>query len=260
PVSGSTLSWGSEDLPDEFVDNVGDDIVDMAVSGDGSIIYVTVSSNETYRSSNGGESWTTATVVDGTDVLANVDFIAVAQDDPNYIAVVNATDPVVFISDDAGANWDTLLAVGGLTAVTDLAISVEKGGNHFIAVIGYDSTTVETWYYEIGAIGSVWTEAINGSPATADLAGAVAFSPNFYSDQVMVNITADTAGDTVDLNIFSFNTKTWNSGAFSDYPASLEQDTPAAINTLDAASIAMAPDYLGSDDDMRVLFYGLTVN
>ncbi len=262
PVSGSTLSWGSEDLPDEFVDNVGDDIVDMAVSGDGSIIYVTVSSNETYRSSNGGESWTTATVIDGTDVMADVDFIAVAQDDPNYLAVANTTGNLihVFISDDAGANWDTLGAVGALDTATDLAISVEKGGNHFIAVIGDDGGTVETWYYEIGAIGSAWTEATGGSPATADAAGAVAFSPNFYSDQVMVNITANVSGDTLDLNIYSFNTNTWNSGAFTAYPADLMQDTPGTLATLDSASIAMAPDYLGSDDDMRVLFYGLTVN
>ncbi len=259
PVSAGTLSWGSEDLPDEFVDTAGDNIVDMAVSGDGSIIYVTVSSNETYRSSNGGQSWTTALVKDGTDVMADVDFIAVAQDDPNYLAVANTTSHAVFISDDAGANWDTLGTVGDLDSIVDLAISVEKGGNHYIAVIGDDGGTSETWYYEIGAIGSVWTEATGGSPATANLSGAVAFSPNFYSDQVMVNITGDTAGDTVDLNIYSFNTGTWNSGAFTAYPASLEQDTPAAVDNL-TASIAMAPDYLGSDDDMRVLFYGLTVN
>ena len=264
PVSAGTLSWGSEDLPDEFVDTAGDDIIDMAISGDGSVIYVSVSSNLTYRSSNGGQSWTTATVIDGTDVLNNVDLIAVAQDDPNYIAVCNTTvtgDIYVFISDDAGANWDTLGTVGDLTTGTDLAISVEKGGNHYIAVIGDDGTNVETWYYEIGAIGSVWTLTTGGSPATATDAGAVAFSPNFYSDQVMVNITMDTAGDTVDLNIYSFNTNTWNSGAFTAYPASLEQDTPTGdILTLDAAAIAMAPDYLGSDDDMRVLFYTLTIN
>jgi len=262
PVSAGTLSWGSEDLPDEFVDTAGDNIVDMDVSGDGSTIYAVVSSNQTYRSSNGGSSWTTSTVIDGTDVMASADFIAVAPDDPNYVATCNGTGPHVFISDDAGANWDTLGMVEAATfVVSDLAISVEKSGKHYVSVAGADTGGAgEVWTYQIGAIGAVWDEvSADSGYDTCDNAAAVEFSPNFYSDQVMVAVTSDMANDEIHFQVYSFNQGTWNSGAFSDYPTNMVQssETPAS---LEAAAIAMAPDYLGSDEDMRVVFVGLAVD
>ncbi len=260
PVSAGTLSWGSEDLPDEL--EPGTDVIDMAVSGDGSTIYVAVSDNQSYRSTNGGESWSTATVIDGTDVMASVDFIAVAQDDPNYIAAANATGPHVFISDDAGANWDTLGLVDTASmTVNDLTISVEKGGNHFIAIAGADGGAAQLWTYEIGAIGSAWNEvsADAGFDAGNDVTAAVAFSPNFYSDQVMVAVTFDAATDEVNFQLYSFNTSTWNSGAFTAYPENLQQASET-LTSLESASLALAPDYLGSDDSMRIAFVGLALS
>jgi photosystem II stability/assembly factor-like uncharacterized protein len=271
PVSAGTLSWGSEDLPDEFVDNFGDDIVDMEVSGDGSTIYATAGGTDNtssygviYRSSNGGESWSTIQVHDDTDTLTPA-FVAVAPDDPNYIAVA-ASNSEVMISSDAGANWDTLGLANGSTNFTvwDLEISVEKGGNHFVAVCGVDTNDNdgEVHSYEIGAIGSNWDEisADTGYASTPEVAAAVAFSPNFYSDQVLVAVTEDDVTDALELQVYSYNQGNWNSGAFSDFPADLIQDTPSDLASIQAASIAMAPDYLGSDEDMRVLFVGLAVD
>jgi hypothetical protein len=90
------------------------------------------------------------------------------------------------------------------------------------------------------------------------MARAVAFSPNFYSDQVMVVVSGGPTANEAILQIFSFNTSTWNSGAFTAYPVDLVQASET-FTSFDAASIAMAPDYLGSDDSMRVAFVGLTV-
>jgi len=122
-------------------------------------------------------------------------------------------------------------------------------------------------YYEIGAIGATWkdttADADMGSGFTGgNLAGAVAFSPNFHSDQVMVAVTANYSSETVHFQIFSFNQKEWNAdaGTFTDYPVDLTQDTPANITSLDSASISMSPDYLGSDDALRIAFVALTVN
>ena len=269
PVSAGTLSWGSEDLPDEFVDTAGDNIVDLAVSGDGSVIYASVGSTTIYRSTNGGESWSSITVVDtGTpNVYLQADFLAVTPDDPNYLAVAsdNAT---VFISDDAGANWDTLGQINGgatIDDVWDLAISVEKGGNHFVAVVGDDGgADAEIWYYEIGAVGAQWKDAeadMGGADSAKNdiIAAAVAFSPNFYSDQAMVALTFDATNDETNFSMYSFNTNTWNSGAFIDFPKNLQQGSED-LASIQAAAIAMAPDYLGSDDDMRIAFVGLAVN
>ncbi len=272
PVSAGTLSWGSEDLPDEFVDNPAEDVIALVVSGDGSTLYATAGGIDSvssygiiYRSTNGGVSWTSIAVNDSTATITPA-LIAVAPDDPNYIAVADATS-TVFISDDAGANWDTLGIANVSTDFTvyDLDISVEKGGNHFVAVCGIDTTDTdgEVHSYEIGAIGSDWVEISTSAKnfkAATDVVAAVAFSPNFYSDQVLVAVGADYTSGDLDFSVYSFNQGNWDSGAFSHFATTdLTRDTPSAITALNAASIAMAPDYLGSDEDMRVCFVGLSV-
>ena len=244
----------SEDLPDEL--EPGTDIVDMAVSGDGSTIYVAIGTSAIYRSTNGGEGWSSITVLVGTNKLA-VDFLAVAPDDPNYVVAI-AANSTVYISDDAGANWDSLDQISGTMTTRDIDVSVEKDGDHTVAVAAEDGGAGEIWFYEIGQVSAAWTQATGGAFASATWAGAVAFSPNFYSDQVMVAVTADS--DSVDFQVYSYNTDVWNSGAFNNFPEDLQQDTPTTITALDAACIAMAPDYLGSDDSMRIAFVGLAVN
>jgi hypothetical protein len=269
PVSAGTLSWGSEDLPDEFTDGgAADSVTDMAISGDGSTIYIAFAdgvNNRIKRSTNGGESWSNIVVVDGTPPVAmTATYIAVAPDDPNYIAAMN-TAGLVYISDDAGANWDSL-GTCGAGAVYDLELSVEKGGNHFVAVAGDDGVAApgnqaELWYYEIGAIAAGWTDAWTnmggGDPAVTDEScQAVAFSPNFYSDQVMVAVSFDQ--NEINYSMYSFNTSTWNSGAFNAFPKNLRQASET-LTSMEAASLAMAPDFLGSDDSMRVAFVGLAI-
>jgi hypothetical protein len=266
PVSAGTLSWGAEDLPEEL-DWAGD-VVDIAVSSDGNTIYIADGSSIIYRSTNGGETWTEITVIANNIVMA-AEFIAVAPDDGNYIAVTsdNSTDPYVYISDDAGANWDSLGQVATATDtafedVRDLALSMEKSGNHFVAVAGTDNTSAEVWDYEIGAVGAAWAKTSGDSGFTAGQeAGAVAFSPNFASDQVMVAVT-ETDSAAIYLQIYSFNQGNWNSGAFADYPAKVVEHnaSDAVVDQLDSAAIAMSPEYLGSDDDLRVLFVTTTTD
>jgi len=185
PVSAGTLSWGDEDLPDEL--EMGS-ITDLAVFPGGSVIYaahdMAGADGKIFRSTNRGESWSSITVVDGSNVMTDPTFVAVAPDDENYIAAANSTGGV-FISSDAGANWDTLgdaltTGISGGT-LNDLAMSPEKAGRHTVAAACTDAAA-EVWSYEIGGVGADWTEtsADTGfAPEGGDVAGAVAFSPNF---------------------------------------------------------------------------------
>jgi len=261
PVSAGTLSWGDEDLPDELE---AGNVLDLAVFPGGGVIYAAHSSGDLFRSTNRGESWSSITVVDGKNIMTNPTFVAVAPDDENYLAVANATGGV-FLSSDAGANWDTLgdkLTTNGVT-VNDLAMSAEKGGKHTVAIAG-TAAAAAVWHYEIGGVGADWTETsldTGFAPEGGDVAGAVAFSPNFASDEVMVAVTAN-VGVAVYLHIYSFNQDNWNTGTFSAYPAEVVTHSAgdADVTGLDSASIAMAPDYLGSDDAMRIVFVGLTTD
>ncbi len=257
PVSAGTLSWGAEDLPDKFVTYDGQDVQDIAVSGDGSVIYASSNGTSTiYRSTNGGQSWSSITVIKNS-ITITAKYVAVTPDDANYIAV-SSDNGTVYISKDAGANWSNLGQCG--TVAYDLALSPEKGGSHTVAVAGDNGTGPQVWYYEIGAVGAAWNDAHadTGFQTDDDYARAVAFSPNFSSDQAMVAVTLDNSADEINFQMYSFNTNTWNSGAFSDFPVNLQQDSEA-LTTIESASIALAPDYLASDDSMRIAFVGLAV-
>jgi photosystem II stability/assembly factor-like uncharacterized protein len=260
PVSSGTLSWGTEDLPDELEEN--SDIVDMDEAG--GVLYAAIqvtpdgtgNDGEIFRSTNGGESWSGIVVVDNGDTL-DAEFVAVAPDDENFVAAANMSGSV-FISDDAGANWDTLGPPSTIAgSVRDLAVSPESGGDHVIAIA---TDAGEIWVYELGSIGADWDElSALGTFGTADIAGAVDFSRNFASDEVMLAVTLET-NVAVDLQVFSFNQDEWNAGVFSDYPAAVvtHHATDRKLGALDSASIAVSPDYLGSDEAMRIVFVGLT--
>jgi len=270
PISAGTLSWSDETIPSASGKVLlAGDVTDLAVSADGEIIYASAGTSTIYRSSNGGESWTAITVVDGDSVVMNADLVAVAPDDENYIAVAGTANETVYISDDAGANWDTLVAVSFMTNIYDLDVSVAKGGNHFVGVAGDNSSTLAVVaYYEIGAVGAAWKDTTQGDMgsdwdngnANDISARAVAFSPNFSSDEVMLAVSGDVTNDEVNFQIFSFDQKEWNddAGFGTDYPVNLAQDDGVATS-FDSASIALSPDYLGSDDSMRLAFVGITV-
>jgi hypothetical protein len=257
PVSAGTLSWGSEDLPDEL--EPGTDIADMDEAG--GVIYAAIQGGpddgEIFRSTNGGESWSGITVVDSVTLDASL--VAVAPDDENFLAAADNSGDV-YISDDAGANWDTLGAPATITgSVRDLAVSPESGGDHVIAIT---TDTGEIWVYELGSIGADWVElSALGTFGTADIAGAVEFSRNFASDEVMLAVTLET-NVAVHLQVYSFNQDEWNAGVFSDYPAAVvtHHATDRVLSDLDSASLAVSDDYLGSDEATRIVFVGLTTD
>ncbi len=268
PASALTLGWGNEDLPFDKtlvqVETVGDDIIDIAIADDGSVIYAaTGATNGLYRSTDTGKTWAQI------DTDNNTDFIAVAPDDTDWIAYVDNVTQLVYISEDAGASWDALPAIADATddleVIYDLAVSATRSDVHYVAVAGADTDGVgaDVFVFNVGASVPAWTSKADdtgrGATGTDSAAVAVAFSPNYASDKVMTAVTVDSGDPAVYYEVYSFDSSSWNdSAAFTDdYPASLT--TEAGISFLSSASIALAPDYLGSDDGMRLAFVGVTI-
>jgi len=268
PASASTLGWGNEDLPFDKtlvqVETIGDDIVDIAVADGGSIIYaVSGKTDGLYRSSDTGKGWSQI------DTDNNTDFIAVAPDDSNWIAYVDNVTQLVYISDDAGASWDALPAIADagddLEIIYDLAVSATRSSVHYVAVAGADTDGVgaDVFVFNVGAAVPAWSSKADdtgrGATGTDSAAAAVAFSPNYASDKVMMAVTVDRGDPAVYYEVYSFDSSLWNDAAAftDDYPSSLT--TEAGISFLSSASIALAPDYLGSDDALRLAFVGVTI-
>ena len=246
----------------------GSDVTDIAVGYDGSTIYaVSSTGNYTLKSTNGGTTWKQLNVIDGV-TLATIDkpsLVAVAPDDSDLMVVVaaNVTHPAeineVFLTLNGGTTFNELTE-HGLDAISCVAIAPASRGVHNIAVGGVDGGNAELAYFSLGATIPVWTSTITapgtwgvGVGPTGDVEfKAIEFSPNFASDMVMTVVSENAA-----LGLFeiaSFNSKKWNQdGGFSGYPVTVESSP-----SLTAASIALAPTYLGADPAERIAFVGIT--
>jgi hypothetical protein len=122
-------------------------------------------------------------------------------------------------------------------------------------------TTANVWYFDLGASAPKWNSTAydgSGFPLDQDTAYAVEFSPNVASDFVMAVVSSDNTGaGEVYLNLYSLNTKGWNkSAAFSGYPVNVQNGTNDIVSSLGAA-LTLSPDYLGSDDSLRISFVGI---
>jgi hypothetical protein len=287
PVSAADpLVWNMELTPSVVNNIITADFsaFDMAVNGD--TVYVagktTADNCVVYKSVNGGATFTLnndATTLLGFGVTGfNADFIAVAPDDANIVVVVDATNKAAFVTTIGGGFWSSMAlatAVPTLTAVNDLAISKSVFGTRYVAIAGNNGV----YYYNLGSATPVWTNAVNGSlfafnPLAAIPSNfwAVAFSPNFPSDYIMLAVSDNTgaAGTTattsaMQLHAASFNSYKWNSviGYFDNYPARIAP-IPATLSTgvltVTKASLALSPDYMGGDDVLRTSFVGLTAS
>jgi len=239
----------------------GVDVRNIAVTADGTRIYAvagdSVLENVVYVSSDAGSSWT------ALEVSIEADLVAVAPDNANVVAIVRKSPPAAYLSTNGGLTWNSLSAIkdkNGTAAniIYDIAISALNTGAHYIAVVGKEPGDIaNVWYTNTGLISPVWmeTNTLDDFSSVSEMK-AVAFSPNFPLDKVMVTV-GESDNSSVIFEIFSLSSHKWNTSAgFAGYPVTIISND--GITDLAAASISLAPDYLGSDDTKRTGFVGLT--
>ena len=268
PVSGGTLDWGKYT---PFPSTTGHvlapsfDVADLAVSGDGVLYAVNVSDNATWKSTNGGTTWSRLS----KEFLADVAFIAVAPDDSDIVAVAYPDSYTsswnASISTNGGSTWGDLAQIVvsgvGITTLTDLAVSASDGTKNYVGVAGTDDQgDADAWYFNAGATAPKWKSTNNETAFGAMQDGlAIAFSPNVASDKTMVLVAANSSGDEhTTMQLLNLSTEVWNTPFDSGFPVNIQNDSNNVTAT--SAAIGLAPDYLGSDDSMRVAFVGLKAN
>jgi photosystem II stability/assembly factor-like uncharacterized protein len=251
PASAGELDWSTfSPFPSTtgYVLANSTDVKDIAVSEDGVMYALTGADNFVYKSTNGGRSWTQLSKNFG----ANPEYVSVALDDSDMVAVSLTTD-AVWISTNGGSTWGDLNAgTAGIATIRDLSVSATDSGHNFVGVAADDTI----WYFEVGAAAPSWQDT-TGDPGWVAMTNALAvnFSPNIASDKVMVAVTGNTSGTW--LQVYSLNTEAWNTPFGSGYPVRIQNDTTDITDTT-MARIAMSPDYLGSDDSLRNLFVGIS--
>lgn len=245
------------------------EVKDIAVTDDGAI-FLTTATETIYRSTDLGKTWRVRAAVGSGPFL-----IAVAPDNRDLVAVADTTTNKVWLSRNGAFTFSNLGipqqdGEGATDLIRDIAISTETStGNHYIAVAGEEAGPyANVWYCEIYPMAvSAWqeTNSFAGFQATSSNSrvGAIAFSPNFAFDKVMLAITEQDDGsggvstDHVWLEFLSLNNQMWNL-FLPGYPVTIVSDT--GITNLVAASVSLDPQYLGSDDTMRLAFIGLTLD
>jgi len=261
PVSAGELDWGTFSPFPSTTGNVLTDnsIADIAVANDGIMYLVTGTENQTYKSTNAGKTWSKL----AEEFAANLAFVAVAPEDSDVLAVGYSTN--VSISTNGGSSWGDLgipsVTASTLGAMTDLQVSNADGSTYYIGVSGNSTGNFgDVYWFDSGASAPTWHNTANATgydnaDNTTVSALALAFSPNVASDKVMVAVTTNTTN--VYFQIYSLSTKKWNIPAgFADYPVNIQNDS-TDIDTAGNAAIALSPDYLGSDDSLRVGFVGI---
>ncbi len=267
PVSAGLAEWSAETIPSRTNNTLGPagvDIRDLAVANDNLVVYAapgdSITDNVVYKSTDSGIKWT------ALPVPIRADYVAIAPDNENLVAIANNITPTVFFSSSAGLAWQTLGTVqetphgAPAAAIYDLAISLAMVNIHYIAVAGKEAGNIANlWYYDLGAGMSAWHETNTFTGFVAENEVAVfAFSPSFSSDATVVAIT-DSVSTNVTLQTLKINSKMWNSSAgFTDFPCTIVNN--AGLNRLTSASLALSPGYSSDNPETRRVFIGFTVD
>ncbi len=282
PVSAADpLNWEPKtDSPSGAVWGLapGTDILDFDVNG--ATMYAALG---TYLVQTTGGPWANITsrlpvagvggVTEANDI-DDIDFVAIAPDDPNVVVVVDSTaNGTVAISTNGGASFSPMnLPNSATTVLSGVEISpMVTGGVRYIAVFGRSDTSNDPilYYYNYGPGVGSWTEAVSGATwgasYTKETTGAqddimaMKFSPNFPSDFMAVAVAANTGNvsGTMELHIMSFNSLLWDASIATLYP--ITSYTGTGTIAVNSADVALLPDYDGSDESLRIAFVGASI-
>jgi len=213
----------------------------IAAAPDGSVMFASANTtsgsanvSSLLRSSDGGYTWTTlidafsSTIVD----------IAVSPEYSSDTTVMVATEERVWTSVDGGTIFTGIQPTGWDTdeTITDMDVILDEGGR-LATMVGSSETTGE---------GDVWVQcpATTGSWWEAQEVGrdvlAVAFSPNFASDECIMAVTANLTG--AEMRVSFGSTK--DGGGWGESIGDAEfLDGSTAITNANRARIAFPDDF-----------------
>jgi hypothetical protein len=142
----------------------------------------------------------------------------------------------------------------------------------YIGIVGSTTGNDDPFFYycNVKAISPTWINAVtsaawsgwSGVPySEIDELKTVAFSPKFVVDKTALLVSEENGSSTgARFHAARFNTRSWDTTAgFIDYPVDLVSLSGTTVSDVNSASVSPAPDYLGTDENQRLVFIGLAI-
>jgi hypothetical protein len=264
-----------------FFGPAGIDILDIAVAGDGTTIYVAARANAStrlvYKSTDRGTTWTDLSQAPGLNI-AVTSLIAVAPDNPDIVVVADMNASAACVTIDGGISWASIGPITGIGGAADqlydLDISAQSAGVRYVACAAAldtgDSNEPALFYFNLGSAVPAWRDAVRDSRGVSSLGAseidairAIRFSPAFPSDGTLLAVSEQKGSSTEDgaLRFHALNLTglKWDDAAgFTGYPVTLA--TSSGISFFASrVSLSLDPDYEASDETRRIVFVGAQV-
>ena len=278
PPPPDDLEWG---VTEEGPKVEGYSLVDLAVAYDGKIYAVTGVENgatleeaELRYSTDGGGKWSDKDLEYGSVPTAFEGMLlAVAPNDSDLVAIVDKDDDKVYYTTDGGTNFYDLgldTATATVANVRAIAISPPQSTRQYLVVGGDDGVGgIAISSFDLKDLLGGWTAIDCTTVSTIDppavfvdgvsSCAALAFSPAFASDYVMVAVNEDNVTETIYFEMYSFSKEKWNNDAAFDAYVAPDHEIYSAVGAtpVDSAEIALVPTYYGGDEIERVAFVSL---
>jgi hypothetical protein len=257
-VKAGTVRWSTVDTPD----NQGNVIVspaeinDLAIGIDGKTFYaVDIPDSKVYKSLDGGITWNDlSTHLTGSGVVLPAWNIAVAPDNPNFVAVVTSDGGLprtLFISTDGGVRWQN----AGSRAIENIgAIVISPNYGSYDIAIGTRTGTGNGNVY-------ILNSASPGEWISQGLTGdilALKFSTGYRADSSLVAVSATGSGTYVNLGSHdtAANDTNWTTWGPVEVTAS-SAGTSSKVNQLITAELELPADFSGQSPNQRRMYVSL---
>jgi len=187
-------------------------------------------------------------------IFTEFDLVSVAPEDSDFVAVAGyGSGPMVVFSDDGGAKFHYLSAIGTASKIYSMDVSTDVSDNHFVMV----GTDIGVFITEVPGYGG-WQNASAklGWLAAQDAVTSVAFSPIFDDDETLLAISTNGTATWLQSGRWG-TTKAWNAAAGTPFPAAVKivADTADYTNyPFTCTGIALPSDYDGFSGSLRKVF------
>jgi hypothetical protein len=257
-VNAGTVRWSVVDTPG----NLGNVIVspseinDLAIAIDGRTFYaVDIPDNKVYKSMDGAMTWDDlSTHLSGSGAAMPAWNIAIAPDNPNFVAVVTSDANLprnVFISSDGGGSWQNANSPS-IENISAIAISPNYGG-YDIAIgtrIGAGNGNV---YILSSSNSADWVS----QGLTGDVL-SLKFSPGYRADLSLVTVSAVSSGTYVNLGIHDTAANTTNWATWGPVEVtSTGSGTSPKVNQMTTADLELPSDFSGQNPGARRIYVSL---